>query len=367
MVDKIDLTPIRGSIVDDPSKAHGIAWAALNAGEKLQKVYIQHPTLKDDDVRIRVTYAGICQTDVSCVEGYLGPFITFPCIPGHEVVGNIVKVGSKVTNLKVGDLVGLGPMRDCCENCEYCQQEHENLCVGGTPSLTVNFFGSFSTSVQVPHRFVFKLPDKMQEDVCAPLMCAGCTVFAPLKKYGKKDGNAAILGIGGLGHLAVQISNKMGMKTYAVSTSDGKKEVITKLGAHEYINFTKEEDVKKLHDGKIDVMLNTTSNGDVTNYMRGLRRGGGCLAQIGFPKNEFKVSALEILMNEWRLAGSATSSRKDFREMLEFCNEKGINPKNEYFEFEDYQAAYDRVKSGKPEFRVVVKMKNVDTSICKAE
>jgi uncharacterized zinc-type alcohol dehydrogenase-like protein len=282
-----------------------------------------------------------------------------PMIPGHEIIGRIYAVGKNVTNVKEGDLVGVGPIRDCCENCEYCISGEDNMCSETKYRLTIDpWFAGFATSVQIPSVYVFKVPEGVKEEEAPPLMCAGCTVYAPLKKWGKIGGKVAILGIGGLGHLAVQMARKMGMKTYAVSTSNAKKDAITKLGANVYINSSDPEQMSRFYSEKIDLILNTTSSGDIQTYMRALRKGSGVFVQIGGPEEAVKINPIEILLNQWIYVGSAAASRTDTKNMLNFCETNSVQSVNEHFTFEDFPKAYERINKGKPEFRVVVDVKN---------
>lgn len=315
----------RGQFVDNAEEAHGVAWASFEAKGELKKVYLKHPDLGDKEIRINVLYTGICQSDVSVLQGKYG-FGRFPAIAGHEIIGTVYELGKSVKEFVVGDLVGVGPMRDCCEECTYCTLGKENLCEAPINKLTINpWFGGFATSVQVPAVYTFKIPDGISPESAPPLMCAGGTVFAPLRKYGKIGGKVAVLGMGGLGHLAVQYASKMGMKTFAVSTSESRKEAITKLGAHEYVNSSDPEQFKKFMGEKIDLIINTTGTGDADVYMRALKKGSGVFVQIGGPESEFKINVAEILFNEWALVGSAAASKDDMKCVLEFSKNNKVS------------------------------------------
>ena len=350
---KIDLS-FRGEILESAEGADGVAWAAFEAKSALKKVYIKHASLGENEIRINVTYTGICQSDVSVIDQKIPGMGIYPMIAGHEIIGRVYQAGRKVDNLQAGDLVGVGPLRDCCEKCDYCAWGRENLCTGRPMKFTITpWFGGFATSVQIPKTYVFKIPDGIPESLAPPLMCAGGTVYAPLRRHGKIGGKVAIIGMGGLGHLAVQFASKMGMKTYALSSSNSKKESIMKLGAHDYVNWSDEEQKKNFLSQKIDVILNTSGIGDFTEYMRALKKGSGVFVQIGGPESEVKLSVVEILFNEWSLAGSAAASRDDMKNMLEFSATNDVKSINEVFDFENFNAAYERTKKG-ANFRVVV-------------
>lgn len=352
----------RGEILNSEEGADAIGWGFSQKNGPLQKFYIKHPELGVEDIRIKVLYSGICQSDVSVLYEKFSPGY-FPIIPGHEIVGTIYAKGSNVKTFEIGDMVGVGPLRTCCEKCYYCHDNKENLCTESMFNFTcAPWFGGFCTTVQIPHNYTFKIPEGISPELAPPLMCAGGTVFAPLKKYAKVGAKVAILGMGGLGHLAIQFASKMGMKTFAVSSSDNKKDLCFKLGAHEYVNTSNPEELKKFHEEKIDLMINTTGVGDVSVYMRALKKGSGVFAQVGGPDEEFKINIGEILMKEYSLVGSAAASRDDMKAMLEFSKEFGIKSMNEYFSFEDFPLALEKTKNGKPNFRVVVDVKSYHDS-----
>jgi uncharacterized zinc-type alcohol dehydrogenase-like protein len=354
----------RGKILeDDSTDADGVAWAVMEKGAPMKKVFIKHPELGKREIRIKVCYSGICQSDVTYILQKF-PMGVFPMIAGHEIVGKVYSKGSEVNNVEIGDTVGVGPIRECCENCDYCYKGKENLCEGIPSKLTISpWFGGFATSIQVPSNYVFKIPEGIPMDLTPPLMCAGATIFAPIKKYGKVGCKVAIIGIGGLGHLGVQFASKAGMKTYAVSTSGSKKDDILKLGAHEVVVSTDPEQFKKFLGEKIDLMINTTSSGDIEKYMRALRKGTGVFVQVGGPEEVPKINLIEILLNEWSLAGSAASNREDVKTMLEFAQLNGVKSMNEIYSFEEFPKAFDKVANGKPNFRVVVDVQSYNNSI----
>jgi len=179
-----------------------------------------------------------------------------------------------------------------------------------------------------------------------------------IKKWGKVGAKCAIIGIGGLGHLGVQFSSKMGMKTYAISTSDTKKDAIMKLGAHVFVNSKDTEQFNDFLTQQIDVIINTSGSGDIAGYMKSLKKGSGVFVQVGAPEEQVKINIVDILMNQTILAGSGASNRQDMREMLQFAADHKVISMNEMFKFEDFPKAYERIQKGRPEFRVVVDVKN---------
>lgn len=344
----------RGKILENSEGADAVAWAAMEEGEKLKKVYLKLPKLGKEDIRINVEYCGICQSDVTSIKGKT-MLKTYPMVAGHEIIGRVGEIGSEVAEFKKGDLVGVGPVRGCCMMCEYCKAGKENLCETIYNHFTVSpNFGGFSTTVQVPTTYAFKIPEGIPAELAPPLMCAGSTVYAPIRKYGQIGGKIAVIGMGGLGHLAIQFARKMGMKTYAVSTSLSKKDTMMKLGADEFVLSTDPVQFTKFLGAKIDLILNTTDSPDVDQYMRALKKGSGVLVQLGLPNMGVKINAGEILFNEWTYTGTMCCNRDDMKSMLEFAELNKIKCLNEYFSFEDMQKAFDRTASGNATYRVVV-------------
>jgi D-arabinose 1-dehydrogenase-like Zn-dependent alcohol dehydrogenase len=216
------------------------------------------------------------------------------------------------------------------------------------------WFGGFSTSVQLPSNYAIKIPSNIDLEMIPSLMCAGGTVYAPLRRHAVPGGKCAIVGIGGLGHLAIQFAAKMGMKVYACTTSDNKNEYIKKLGAHEIVNTNNEEQYNKFIAEEIDLIVNTSMSGDLAKYIKTLKKGSGVFVQIGDPETEVKIDLFDIVMKQVSFTGSAAASRSDLNNMIDFCLTHGIEPMIEKFSFDDFPKALDRIMNGKPEFRVVV-------------
>jgi len=356
LIDHIDKT--RGTIVSDPKEADAFAWAAIKPGEKLTQIGFKHPVLPDDGVKIKITYTGVCQSDCSILSNKYGDIFpsVWPCVCGHEIVGKVLQSGKDVKGLKEGDVVGIGPNRYCCNNCSTCKAGNTNLCLAHSWKLTAgSYFGGFATEIQLPSSYVLKLPDGLDEKLAPSLMCAGGTVYAPLKRYFKEGAKAGIIGIGGLGHLALMMASKMGYRTYAISTSDSKKQLALSFGAHEFVVSKDPEQMKKFYNEEIDMILNTGPSPDVMPYIRGLKKGSGVFVQVAGPDGgNLNLSIAEFIMNQYTFAGSAAFNITDGKEMLEFCAKHKIYPKCEFFEWDKFNDAVDKCANGKVEFRSVV-------------
>lgn len=348
----------RGQIVSDPNEADAFAWAAESPGAKLKQIGFKHPPLGDTHVRIKITYTGVCQSDVSIIHKKYGDIFptVWPTVCGHEIIGKINKLGKEVTEFKEGDLVGVGPIRDCCSKCSYCLRGQTNLCSSPTWKFTAGcYFGGFATEIQLPSSYVIKIPDGMDEKLTPSLMCAGGTVFNPIRRFGKPGCKVGVIGIGGLGHLAIMFANKLGYTVYAISTSDSKRNMAIELGAHEYVVSKNEEDMKKFATAEIDLMINTTSTPDIMPYFHGLKKGSGVFIQVGGPEgNNLNLSVADFILNQYTFGGSAAFSIEDAKEMLELCSKHKIYPKCEFFSWENFNDAVDKCANGKVEFRSVV-------------
>ena len=195
----------------------------------------------------------------------------------------------------------------------------------------------------------------MEERLCPSLMCSGGTIWAPLKRYFNSNAKCVVIGIGGLGHLGLMMSSKMGMRTFAISTSDLKKQSALDFGAHEFVNSKNEESMKHFYQEAIDIMINTTSVSDVLPYVRALKKGSGVFVQLGLPDTgKLDLNFAEFILNQWSFAGSAAFSTGDGKEMLEFCAQHKIYPKCEFFSWDNFNEAVNKCENGKVEYRSVV-------------
>ncbi len=342
--------------------------AALEAKANVEEYKYPPKPLAKLDADIRVTYNGVCATDHHMIDNNWG-FSRYPLVPGHEVVGHVIAVGSSVENLQVGDVVGLGALAQACGECENCKDGIDNLC----PSRKFTYFentvdetgehvhhGGFSSYLRTDSRFLFKIPAGYGEKYVGPLMCGGLTVAAPLYDYAGQRWNlggtrVGIVGIGGLGHMAIQFASKMGAETFAVSRGTSKKPFCEELGATGFIDSSNDKDMAA-HAGKLHYLLFCVSGGvmDINTYV-GLMRPYGTLHFVGVPDKVENFSLMPLMFNRLTLSASPIGSSHQMRTMLEFAAANDIKPIIEEFTHRTANAAIQKVREGTIRFRAVLK------------
>ena len=336
------------------------ALVAPSAGAPFEQRTVEHRELRDDDVLIDIAYAGICHSDIHQVREEWGSAI-FPMVPGHEIAGTISAVGSAVTRHKVGDRVGIGCMVDSCGRCEFCQQGEEQFCTEGAV-MTYNgrgydgepTLGGYSQQVVASERFVVRVPEGIGLDEAAPLLCAGITTWTPLRRYGVKEGSrVAVIGLGGLGHMAVKLARALGAEVTVLSRSEAKRNDAVELGATAYVATQDPAELKKLRDS-FDLIINTVSADlPISTYLR-LLRPLGTLVNVGLPPGAFEVPPGQLIGGSRSLAGSNIGGIPATQEMLDFCAEHGIGATIETISADQVDAAYDRVVDGDVRYRFVI-------------
>jgi alcohol dehydrogenase (NADP+) len=336
------------------------ALSAPSAGASFEKTTIERRGLRGDDVQIEIEYCGICHSDVHQARDEWGGSI-FPMVPGHEIAGVISALGPEVERFSVGDRVGVGCMVDSCGECEYCVAGEEQFCVKGSV-LTYNgreydgtpTYGGYSQQIVVKDRFVVHIPPSLELRDAAPLLCAGITTYVPLKHWRVGNGTkVAVVGMGGLGHVGVQIAAAMGAEVTVLSHTLSKREDGLRFGAKEYYATSDRETFEKLRSS-FDLILNTVSaNLDINAYLR-LLRVDGTLVTVGAPPAPDKVHAFALIAGRRSLAGSAIGGLPDTQEMLDFCAEHGIKPAIELIAADAVDEAYDRVVNSDVRYRFVI-------------
>lgn len=316
--------------------------------------------LDKHDILIEIKYAGICHSDIHTAHGEWGP-VNYPLVPGHEIAGIVKEVGSDVSKYQVDDRVGVGCMVDSCGECEHCQNGEEQYCVKGmvgTYASTDRYGeptqGGYSTHIVVHEDFVLRIPDNIPLDEAAPLLCAGITTYSPLNHWKAYEGkNVAVIGMGGLGHMAVQIAHAMGADVTVLSRTLNKKEDGLKLGASHYYATTEELTFEELANS-FDLIINTVSaNLPIDDYLK-LLRLDGTIVNVGAPAEPVSLRVANLIGHRRSFAGSAIGGIRETQEMLDFCSEHNIRPQIELISAEQIDEAYERVLSSDVKYRFVI-------------
>ena len=336
------------------------AFQATAPDQPLSKTTIERRDLGPNDVLIDIAFAGICHSDIHTARNeWKGT--TYPVVPGHEIAGTVAAVGDAVTKHKVGDRVGVGCFVDSCGECGPCKDGDEQYCVKGVvQTYNSNTYdgefthGGYSQQIVVTEGFVVRIPEGIELDVAAPLLCAGITLYAPLKHWGAGPGSkVAIIGMGGLGHVGVKIAHALGAEVTVLSQSLSKQEDGKKFGADHYY-ATSDDDTFTALANEFDLIINTVSvNLPLDKYL-GLLAVDGTIVELGVPENPLEVQAFALLTNRRSLAGSMVGGIADTQEMLDFCAEHGIGAEIEKIGADEINDAYDRVVDSDVRYRFVI-------------
>lgn len=333
------------------------AFQVKKAKGPLEKVELEIPEPKADQVRVKVKACGICHSDVITKDG-LFPHIKFPITPGHEIAGLVDKVGSDVKNWKVGQRVGIGWHGGHCGYCKSCRRGDFVTCQVSPMTPGVSYDGGYAEYVVAPASAIAAIPDGIDFVDAGPLMCAGITTFNALRNSGARPGDlVAILGIGGLGHLAVQYAAKMGFKTVAIARGKDKEALAKQLGAHHYIDSESEnpgEALQKL--GGARVILATVTNGDAMNAALGGLGVNGVFIVLGAAPEPLKIGTVPLLTGRKSVLGWPSGTSIDSEDTMNFSALTGVRSMNEVYPLDKAPEAYERMLSGKAKFRVVLKM-----------
>ena len=347
------------------TKAYGATNSVFSG---LSEMEIERQAPKADEVHIDILYCGVCHSDLHQVKNDWHNTI-YPCVPGHEVVGRISEVGSAVTKFRVGDVVGVGCMVDSCGVCPSCQQKEENYCegpVGWTATYNgymkpanedFNTFGGYSTNMTVKESFVLHIPEGLDIKAAAPILCAGVTTYSPMKHCNVGPGqHVAVVGIGGLGHMAVQIARALGATVTAITRNKDKQAAAEKLGAHEVLIST-DAAAMKAHELKFDFIIITIPDAfDVNDYVTLVKRDG-VLTTVGLlGPYESALNNVEVAMHRRTISGSIIGSIAETQEVLDFCVKHHILPEVEMIPMQDINKAFDKMMDEEVRFRYVIDM-----------
>src|SRR5919198_4498383 len=336
------------------------AYAAPAAKAPLERTTIERRPVGEYDVAIDIKYAGICHSDIHQAREGWGEAI-FPMVPGHEIAGVVTEVGPGVTKYAVGDRVGVGCMVDSCRECDNCKAGLEQYCVRGMVPTYNGLgkdgeptYGGYSTSIVVDENYVVRIPDSLPLDVAAPLLCAGITLYSPLRHWNAGPGaKVAVLGMGGLGHMAVKIAHALGAEVTVLSQSLRKKDDGLKLGADHYHATSDPKTFEELA-GTFDLIVSTVSAPlDLSAYLS-LLKTGGALVNVGVPEEPITFHPFSLIGGNKILAGSMIGGIPETQEMLDFCAEHGIGAEIERIAASEINEAYERVLSSDVRYRFVI-------------
>ncbi|MEQ0878404.1 NAD(P)-dependent alcohol dehydrogenase [Enterobacter vonholyi] len=333
------------------------------ATHPLKEFSIKRRGLLNDDVEIEILYCGICHSDLHQIKNDFGG-THYPVVPGHEIVGRVIAVGENVTRFKPGDFAAVGCIVDSCGECPACRHDLEQFCESGT-TLSFNTpdkhlggmtYGGFSQTYVCRESYTLKMPDNLDLAAAAPLLCAGITVYSPLKHWQAGAGKVVgILGIGGLGHVAIKIAKAMGAHVVVFTTSQAKVEDANRLGAHEAVLSSDAQQMAKFA-GKLDLILDTVSaKHDVNAYLK-LLKIDGSVVLIGLPPEPIEISAFNVVKGRRSFSGSNIGGIAETQEMLDFCAEHNITADIELIDASQINDAFSRLEKGDVKYRFVVDM-----------
>jgi alcohol dehydrogenase (NADP+) len=342
------------------------AFAAQSKSAPLAAYNLQRREPGPSDVRIEILFCGVCHSDLHQTRDEWHDFMptTYPCVPGHEIVGRVVKVGGAVKKFKEGDIAGVGCMVDSDRTCPQCRAGEEMFCES-MATFTYNSpdkhlggvtYGGYTDNIVVDEAFALNIKEKKNLAGVAPLLCAGITTYSPLRHWKVGPGQkVGIIGLGGLGHMGVKFAKAFGAHVVLFTTSPGKVEDGKRLGADEVVISKNAEDVQK-HAGSFHFILDTVSADHDLNQYLSLLRPNGSMVLVGAPEKPAPVSAFNLIMGRRRLAGSAIGGIPETQEMLDFCAEKGIYSDIEMIKMQQINEAYDRLLKSDVKYRFVIDM-----------
>ncbi len=340
------------------------AFGAEAKDADLQQLNIERRNVTPNDVEIDILYCGVCHSDLHTARNDWGGTI-YPAVPGHEIVGRVTNVGSDVTKFKVGDLVGVGCLVDSCQTCNSCKQDLEQYCLNGFTGtyngkdkhLGGHTFGGYSEKVVVRQEFVLRVPENLDVAAVAPLLCAGITTWSPLRHWNVKEGSkVAVVGLGGLGHMAIKLAKGLGASVTLFSRTPEKTQDAKELGADEVVISTDADQMKAVH-GKFDLIIDTVPYvHDVNPYVATLNISG-TLVLVGYLGGlEPVLNSVPMILGRKSVAGSVIGGIAETQELLDFCGKNNIVSDIEIINMQDINAAYERMLKSDVKYRFVIDM-----------
>lgn len=340
------------------------AFGAASSDSDLELMEIKRRSVIPKDVELEILYCGVCHSDLHTVRNDWGGTI-YPSVPGHEIVGRVTRIGEEVSQVKVGDVVGVGCMVDSCRTCESCKMNLEQFCLNGFTGtynghekhLDTQTFGGYSQKIVVDEHFVLKVPENLDAAAVAPLLCAGITTYSPLRHWGVKEGSkVAVVGLGGLGHMAIKLAKGMGAEVTLFSRSEGKTSDARKLGADKVIISTDDDQLKSVNR-KFDLIIDTVPYAhDLNPYVATLNING-TLVLVGYlGELDPLLNSVPLVMGRKSVAGSVIGGIAETQEMLDFCGEHNIVSDIEMISIQNINTAYERMLKSDVKYRFVIDM-----------
>ena len=341
-------------------------YAVLEASKALVPFSFSRRELRPADVALKIEYAGICHSDIHQAREEWGPAI-FPMVPGHEIAGVVTEIGNSVTKFKVGDRIGVGVFVDSCRKCDSCKAGLEQYCVEGMTG-TYNGYerdgktvaqGGYASAIVVNEDYVLHLPENLEMAGIAPLLCAGITLYSPLKHWGAGPGKkVGIIGLGGLGHMGVKFAHALGAEVTVLSHSANKEADAKNMGADHFI-LTKDEAVFEKYKNHFDLLINSVSAPMDLNKYANMLKLNGSLVMVGLSGEPYPIDAFTMLNQRRRIAGSMIGGMKQTQEMLDFAGKHNIVSDVEIIKADEINKAYDRVVNSDVKYRFVIDAKTI--------
>ncbi len=365
MSEKMATTSTQGAA--PAAKTHEArAYAAASATSPLAPAVIRRRAPGPRDVQINVLFCGVCHSDLHQVRSEWQNTMptVYPCVPGHEIVGRVARAGSAVRGFREGDLAAVGCLVDSCRTCSACRDGEEQFCEGpatftynsADPHLGGVTYGGYSDSLVVDEAFALRISDRLDLSGAAPLLCAGITTYSPLRHWNVRKGQkVGVVGLGGLGHMALKLASALGARVVLFTTSPGKAEDAVRLGAADVVVARKAAEMQK-HLKSFDFILDTVSAEHGLNAYFDLLKRDGTLTLVGAPETPHPVGAINLIFGRRRLAGSLIGGIRETQEMLDFCAERGITADVEVIPIQKINDAYDRLAKGDVKYRFVIDM-----------
>lgn len=342
------------------------AFAAYDAETPLKPFEFERKELGAKQIQIDILYSGVCHSDVHTARGEWGPPI-YPLVPGHEIVGRVVSIGSEVTGFNVGELAGVGCFVDSCRQCSSCREGEEQYCEEGMTGTYNSYergtkiptYGGYSTSIAVDEKYALHVSDKLPLEGVAPLLCAGITTYSPLKYLNVGKGHkVAVLGLGGLGHMAVKFAASFGAEVTMLSGSPSKEADSKKLGAHNFA-LTSDKNVMESLTNTFDVIINTVSAKHSYSEYLNLLKKNGTMVVVGIPPEAIGVPAFNLIMKRRKIMGSLIGGIAETQEMLDYCAEHNIVSEVEVIPMDYINEAYERMLKSDVKYRFVIDMESL--------